>query len=107
MAKSKGRVKKMLTGKHPKMFTTEPLSPIYGTIDNYGVDGFGFAESDRIFRKMRAASNAWRGMQYFEGHIPMSVRAELEKAGRLDDFKSITKHILHHKHRLSFKKIGW
>lgn len=47
----------------------QELVKLYITIDDKGVDGFGFSSEDREFRRLRAASNHWRGMRFVEIEI--------------------------------------
>lgn len=53
---------------------------IYATIDEKGIDGFGFKKEDREFRMLRASANSWRGMRFVEGNITKEEKEKIIEA---------------------------
>ena len=50
---------------------------VHVTVDQQGVDGFGFGEEMKRFRQLRAQANASRGMEYWECEILEEERKKL------------------------------
>lgn len=64
------------------------------TIDKKAVDGFGFDDTARTFRFLRAKFNAWRGMEYVEMDICEEQKKILINMARQEEWQELKKVVM-------------